>query len=149
MIPNNKIKTILFRLLKWIFAIFLTLLVVIYFLNQGFISKYCGFHRLYKDSIDNIVMYKFEADSINYCRCSDSLILSKNQINSFIREWNNSYSMGPCKYIPKFTLTVKMKNGDNRYFNINGSTIKEPRTNDYGYKFLCGDDFFDSIWVKK
>lgn len=145
--PKNKLNTILFRLLKWFVVIFLALLVVIYFLNQSFKSKYCGFHRLYKDSIDNIVMYKFEADSINYCRSSDSLILSKTQINSFIRKWNNSYSIGPCKYKPEFTLTVKMKKGNNRYFNIIGSTIKEPMT--YGFKILCDDDFFGSIWNKK
>jgi len=144
---KNKFNTILFRLLKWFVAIFLALLIVIYFLNQGFKAKYCGFHRLHKDAIDNIVMYKFEADSINYCRCKDSLILSKNQINRFIIEWNNSYSIGPCKYKPKFTLTVKMKKGINRNFNIIGGTIKEPKT--YGFKFLSGDDFFDSIWNKK
>jgi hypothetical protein len=142
--PTNKLKTKLFRILKWFVAIFLTLLVVIYFLNQGFKSKYCYFHRLYKDSVNNIVLYKFETDSINYCRCSDSLILSKNQRNSFINKWNNSYPIGPCKYIPEFTLTVKMKNGNNRYFNIIGGTIKEPRT--YGFKFICGEDFFSSIW---
>jgi hypothetical protein len=141
---KSRMKTKVFRILKWIVAIILGFCIVIYFLNQGFKSKYCGFHRLYKDSIENIVIYNFRLDSFNYCRCSDSIILSKTQINSFVRKWNNSYPILLCKYIPKFTLTVKMKNGHNRDFITNGLTLRE--TYGWCYKFMIGNDFFKSIW---
>ncbi len=147
MTSKNTLRTKLFRLIKWIAFIFIILCIASYFLNQGFKSKYCGFHRLYKDSIENVMLYKFEPDSFNYCRCGDSLILSKNHISSFVQKWNNSYSIGPIKGIPRFTLTVKMRNGCNRKFNTYGNAIKD--YNSFGFKFLCEDDFFESIWNKK
>jgi hypothetical protein len=147
MTQKTKIKTIGFRILKWIAIILVIFCVIIYFLNQGIKSKYCGFHRLDKDSIDNIVMYKFKSDTLNYCRCSDSMILSKNQINRFARKWNNSYPVGLYKYLPSFTLTVKMKNGRIRDFRIGGRNIKEDK--DWSYRFLFDDSFFESIWDKK
>jgi hypothetical protein len=145
MTQKNKIKTIVFRLLKWITFILVILCIVIYFLNWGIKSKYCGFHRIYKDSIECIVIYRFNANSIK--RYQDSMVLSKNQTNRFINKWNNSYPIGLCKYLPKFTLTVKMKNGENRDFRINGQTIKG--RNGYGFRFICGDDFFESIMNRK
>jgi hypothetical protein len=132
--------------IKWTFTIVLIFFVLVYFLNQGFKSKYCGFSKLYNDSIDNIVIYKFESDSINSCHCSDSLILTNDQKASFPRKWNNSYSIGPCKFIPQYKMTVKMKNGHRRNFNVNGNTVNELKT--FGFNLLCGDDYFTSIWNK-
>jgi len=145
MTQKSKKNTILFRFLKWIVSILLVLCIAIYFLNQGIKSKYYGFHRLDKDSIESVVIYKFVANAINHYH--DSLILSKNQINKFVIKWNNSYPVGPYKYIPEFTLTVKMINGNSRYFRIAGATIKERI--DFGFQFICGDDLFESIWNKK
>jgi hypothetical protein len=132
--------------LKWIIAILLILCVVIYFLNQGIKSKYMGFHRLDKDSIDYIMIYKYDYHLINNHHL-DSLMFSKTQINSFIKKWNNSYPIGPCKYIPTYTLTVKNKNGQLRDFRIVGIIIKEK--NDFGYKLPFGDNFFKIIWNGK
>lgn len=147
MTQKSKIKTIVFRLLKWIAIIGVIFIVIIYFLNQGIKSNICGFHRLNRDSIDNIVMYRFKGDTLNYCHCSDSMLLSKSQINIFARKWNNSYLVGPYKYVPSFTLTVKMKDGRIRDFRICGRNIKED--NDWSYRFLFDDNFFESIWNKK
>ncbi len=129
----------IFRVLLWTMAILLLFSVLTYFLNQEFKSEYCGFRRLYRDSIENIVIYKFVPDSVNECRCSDSLILSEKQANRFVRKWNSSYSLGPYKYIPKYTMTVKMKNGNYRYFNVSGVTIKE--FGSYDFHFVCDNDF--------
>lgn len=145
MTQKNKIKNIALRLLKWITIFLVILCVIIYFLNQGIKSKYCGFHKLHNDSIESIVIYRFDANFSNHYQ--DSVIFSESQINRFVRKWNNSYPIGPCKYIPKFTMTIKIKNGKNRDFRINGKTIKEH--NDYGFRFICGDDFFEAIMNRK
>jgi len=147
MIQKAKIKWIGFRILKWSPVVLVIFLIVIYFLNQGIKSKCYGFHRLDKDSIDSIVIYKFKSDALNYCHCSDSMILSKTQINKFARKWNNSYPVGTYKYLPSFTLSAKMKNGSFRNFRIGGINIKEDK--DWSYRFVFDDSFFESIWNKK
>jgi hypothetical protein len=147
MIQKAKIKWIGFRTLKWSPIVLVIFLIVIYFLNQGIKSKYYGFQRLDKDSIDSIVIYKFKSDTLNYCHCSDSMILSKTQINNFARKWNNSYPVGTYKYLPSFTLSAKMKNGSFRNFRIGATNIKEDK--DWSYRFVFDDSFFESIWNKK
>lgn len=144
MINRSKQRVMLFRMLKWIISFFLILCIVIYFLFLG-VKSYCGFHRLNKNSIENIVIYKWDIQAKgNY---KDSLILSKNQVNSFVRKWNNSYPVGAYKYYPSFTLAVKMKNGQIRDFRIGGRNIKE--NHDYSFRFLRDDDFFESIWNER
>ena len=145
MAQKSNIKTIVFRFMKWMVIILVILFVIIYLYNQRIKSKYYGFQELLKDSVECIMIYRFDANSINDHQ--DSVILSKSQTNRFVRKWNNSYPIGPCKYIPKFTLTVKMKGGENRDFMINGKTIKE--RNDYGFKLICGDNYFESIFNEK
>ena len=144
MIQRSKHGTKLFKLFKWILLILLILCIVIYFLIQG-IKTYSGFQGLENDSVEHITIYKFNANSFNHQQ--DSLVLSKKQINNFVRKWNTSYPIGPCKYIPSFTLTVKMKNGQVRDFRTCGGTIKED--NGYGYKFLFDKNFFESTWNGK
>ncbi|RMG80502.1 MAG: hypothetical protein D6707_06290, partial [Bacteroidetes bacterium] len=56
-----------------------------------------------------------------------------------------SKSKGPCKYIPKFWLTVTLKDGTTRTFRANGENIKE----DNDWCFSIGDnDFFDHLWIE-
>jgi hypothetical protein len=152
MAGKDRIKTNVIRLLKWIAIILVILCVIVYFLNQRIKSKYCGFKKLDKDSIEYITLYKYEAIKIENGfsqrnKCKDSLMLSKSQIGTFVRKWNNSYSLGPCKFMPSFTLFAKMKGGSTRDFRIVGSTLKE--TNDWSYGFIFGNNFFDNIWNKK
>lgn len=152
MIEKNRIKTILLRLLKWIAIILVILCVIVYFLNQVIKSKYCGFKKLDKDSIEYVFLYKYETIKLENGfsqrnKCKDSIMLSKPQIGIFVRKWNNSYPLGPCKFMPSFTLIAKMKDGKTRDFRIVGSTLKE--INDWSYGFILGNDFFDNIWNKK
>jgi hypothetical protein len=132
----------LLKITGWTTFIVLFIFVLAYFLNSFIKEKYFEFCNIDSDSVDCVVLYKFSIDS-----CSDSIVLSKNQTERFIRKWNNSYAVGPCKYIPRFTLNVRLKNGIIRKFLINGKTIKE--TDDFGYRFLCDENFFKSIWNKQ
>jgi hypothetical protein len=144
MIQRIKRETILFRLFRWILSILLILCIVIYFIIQG-IKSYCGFHRLDNDSIECIMIYKFDANSLHHRK--DSLVLSKSRLNSFVRKWNNSYPVGLYKYIPSFTLSAKLKNGQIRNFRTCSGIVKED--NDYGFRFLCEEKFFESTWNEK
>ncbi|MDP4205621.1 MAG: hypothetical protein Q8859_06460 [Bacteroidota bacterium] len=123
----------------WIIAILLILLGLIYSISHTVKTKYSDFHKLDIDSVNQIVLYEFKFKG----RC-DSIILSENQCKRFIINWNYSFPVGPCKFIPKYTLCVKMKNGQSRSLRINGRVIKEQ--NDFGYEFLLGDRFYESIW---
>lgn len=134
----------LFRLLKWMVSILLIFCIAIYFIIQG-VKAHCGFHRLNKDSIEYITIYKFDVNSNNHRQ--DSLILSISQVNSFVRKWNSSCPVGLCKYIPSFTLTTKLKNGTIRNFRTCGGIIKEDK--DFSYRFLCNENFFESTWNKR
>jgi hypothetical protein len=96
---------------------------------------------LHKDSIDTIAIYRFDSNSGE--QLADSVTFTEQQRNEFIRKWNNSYPIGLCKYIPEFTITIKMKNGERRVFRINGRTIKE--RNDYAFRLFCNNDYFETI----
>jgi len=141
---KNKIITFLYRLFKWIFVPAIVFCILIYLIIHGYKTRYIGFRNLEEDSISNVVLYKFNANWPN--RLPDSLVLSKNEVKRFIRKWNNSYPVGPCKFMPVFSLDVKMIDNSIRYFRINGEVIKEER--DDGFKFLFDKKFFENIWNK-
>ena len=58
--------------------------------------------------------------------------LSNYEINEFISEWNNSETIGLCKYAVKIWLIVENHNSKKREFRINAENIKE--NNDICYK---------------
>lgn len=74
--------------------------------------------RLKVDLIENVYLKK-EMFGI------DSVKLSLNQINQFVEKWNHSESKGLYKMIPKFWISVHMKNDSIRNFRVNSNLIKE------------------------
>ena len=61
----------------------------------------------------------------------DSIELSKEQIQLFVRQWNDSKSRGLTKMIVEYWVTVHLKNDSTRNFRINGDCIKEYQ--DFGF----------------
>ena len=138
---KNPTKKVIPKFVKWIVIVLFSVLIIAYFLNYGIKSSF-GFHRIDKDEIKLVILYKFDND-LNSQKM-DSLILSQEQINSFAWKWNNSYPTGPYKYLSTFNLKVIMKDGEMRHFRIGHLLIKEK--NDYAYRFINDNNFFDRVW---
>jgi hypothetical protein len=128
------------KITSWIIFILLLLLGLAYLINQQIKDKYCNFRKLKYDSIEYIVLIKF-----NYEIESDSLLLSEKQMRKVICKWNNSYPIGPIKFIPSFILKVKLKKGSIRNFNYIDGCIKE---NGWGYRFVFNGNFITEMWHK-
>jgi len=144
LIKRSKNKKVLFRLIKWIILSFVLLSVGIYSLNLG-IKTITGFHRLENESIEQVVVYKFVSNSINHKQ--DSLTLNKVQVNQLVRKWNNTVPIGLVKYIPEYSLTVRMINNKTRHFRTSGNIIKE--NNDCGYKIICPKNYIKTLWNER
>lgn len=88
------------------------------------------------DSVAFVYIKKNQMDN-------DSIRLNLNQSKKFIYEWNESKSIGLCKYLPEFWIIAKMTNGQTRTFRTNKNNIKE--NNDWTYSI--GDSLFiSSLW---
>ena len=128
------------KIAVWIIFILLLLLGLAYSLNQQIKDKYCKFHKLEYDSIEYIALIKYNHE-IKF----DSLLLSEKQMRKVICNWNNSYPIGPCKFIPSFVLKVKLKKGGIRTFNYIDGCLKE---NGWGYHFIFNGNFITKMWHK-
>ena len=135
-----KSKNKILKIISWIIFIIFLLLGFAYILNQQIKDKYCNFSNLEYDSIEYIALIKFSHEIK-----SDSLLLSENQIKKVICKWNNSYPIGPCKFIPSFILKVKLKKGSIRNFNYIDGCLKE---NGLGYHFIFNRNFITKMWHK-
>ena len=76
----------------------------------------------------------------------DSLKLNSEQINYFAKQWNTAKSVGMWKYIPKFWINIKYKNGERTYFKNSGKLIKHE--NDFTYQ-LDDTIFIKTIWENR
>ena len=87
--------------------------------------------------VDSIVISPhFKPDSL-------SRKLSDAQAKQFTEDWNDAKSIGPCKYAPKYFLSVYLADGTQRGFRVNGKTIKEKT--DYGFQ-MKKEDYFEKLW---
>lgn len=88
------------------------------------------------DSVDFIYMKKNQNDQ-------DSVRLNFEQTKMFVDKWNDSKSIGLCKYISEYWVRIILKDGSARTFWINSANIKE--NNDWTYS--TGDSLFiASLW---
>ena len=147
-----KINPELSKTIKWICIIILIFFGSFFFLNQTLKITYCNFHRIEPYSIDNIILYKYESTKLKNGLCTisciDSLIFNKEQTINFIKNWNNSLFIGPCLFFPTYRLTAKIKDQSVRKFSISSEgTIKE--SNDFGFRFLMENKFFEKVWSEK
>lgn len=75
---------------------------------------------------------------------TDSVKLSQNQIGQLVEKWNYSESKGLSKMMPKFWISVHLKNDSIRKFRVNGDLIKE----NGDWAFSIGDSLLiSSFWT--
>jgi hypothetical protein len=85
-----------------------------------------------------------------YCSPNDSCRGTPYQLNNtmaedLIERLNKSNSRGPCIYYPEYLLHIYFKNGTQRDFRINGSSIKE--INDWCFD-INDSDYFKNLWIE-
>ena len=76
----------------------------------------------------------------------DTVILSKEQIEQVINQWNNSESEGMYKMMTQFWLGIKLKNDSVRTFRINNQLMKEH--GDWAFS-ISDTTIFNTIWESK
>ena len=137
---KEKSKNKIFRIVVLIIFSILILFGVAHYLNKQIKQKYFTFRNLKYDSIEYVALFKY-----NIKNKPDSIILSDRQTKTLIYKWNNSYPIGPCKFIPSFIVKVKLKNGSTRDFNYIKECLKE---NGWGYQFIFRGNFITKMWNK-
>jgi hypothetical protein len=73
--------------------------------------------------------------------------LSDSKAKQFVDDWNNSVSIGPCKYFPNYMLTVYKKDNTQRQFKATGKNIKTTETDECFE--IGGQAYFDKLWDNK
>jgi len=63
---------------------------------------------------------------------NDSIALNTEQVEYFIKQWNDSKPIGMRKYIPKIWIKVNFNNAKNKYFKNSGKLIKS--NNDFTFQ---------------
>ena len=91
-------------------------------------------------NVDSIIIYNtFPDDTI----APPPKKLSDKKAKQFVDDFNNSVSVGQCKYFAYFHLTVYQKDKSERQFRANDKSIKE-KTDDC---FDIGEkNYFDKLW---
>jgi hypothetical protein len=93
--------------------------------------------RLEVDSIEKVYLKK-------ELHGTDSVKLSQNQIDQFVEKWNDSESKGLYKMMPKFWISIHLKNDSIRKFRVNRDLIKE----NGDWAFSIGDSLLiSSFWT--
>lgn len=74
---------------------------------------------------------------------SDSIVLSQDQIELLVNEWNNAEPSGPRKMMPKHWITLQLNNDSTRRFRVSGKFIKERE--DWSFS-MSDSTFIESFW---
>jgi len=144
MFYDREKKSFLYRFAQCSIPVLMLLPLVVWFLNQWIKESYCEFHRLNKDDIKQAIVYRYPSRGLG--QQVDSCVLSDLQLKQFVYSWNNSYPIGLSKYLPRFILYLRMKNGSERTFRVNAGLVKEQK--DYTFRLFCGANLFDSVKFK-
>src|SRR6202007_1259502 len=72
------------------------------------------------DAIDSILI---STNQLNNDTLTSTKKLTQNTVPQFVSAFNSSSSIGPCKYFPKYVITVYQKDKTKRTFRTTGTTI--------------------------
>ncbi len=132
----------------YILISFLILLIfsVIYFQKQSESSVQSEINQSEKASIDlrtikyvEIRNHSNQPDSIKTIRKR----LNIEQTKIFVAKWNESKSIGFCKYFPNYWIDLYFIDGSKRTFRINGKNVKEK--NDWCFDFM-DKNYIIELW---
>ncbi|CAN5738910.1 hypothetical protein BH11BAC7_BH11BAC7_09900 [soil metagenome] len=102
-------------------------------------SSYFSQTTISISDVDSVVINDTKSDSLYL----PSKKLTAAQIKQFADDWNKAKSIGPCKYLPQYRLTVYLNDGTQRNFRANGKTIKEKT--DYGFR-MKEENYFKHLY---
>lgn len=113
-----------------------------------------SFSQRHKGSEEYVLMINLESvnqiyiaakcSPVDSCR-STLYLLNDTMTEDLIDRLNKSASKTPCSNNTEYLLSINLKNGSQRYFEINGSSIKENSDRCFD---IIDSVYFKNLWIE-
>lgn len=71
--------------------------------------------------------------------------LNNQEIESFVKSWNEANPIGLCKYAVEYSIYLRLKDGRTVEYRASGNTIKSTPTKDYCFT-VSETELFSRLW---